>query len=128
MPRRVLVAGHPVTIRSIGKAESGNAFGWYHLSRREAQLYEGLSGSNLAVVALHELTHAIHHLYALKNRDRHHAFRRAQLKGWFGIMTQCPGAWRWLAWVMSYPAQAGIGVDGTAPTRLAAARQIRAAA
>jgi hypothetical protein len=57
-------------------------------------------------VALHELTHAIHHLYAVKNRDRHHIFRRAQVRGWFGIMTQSPGAWRWLAWVMSFPAKA----------------------
>jgi hypothetical protein len=128
MPRRVLVAGHPVTIRSISKAESGNAFGWYHLSKREAQLYEGLKGSNLAVVALHELTHAIHHLYALKNRDQHHMFRRAQLRGWFGIMTQCPGAWRWLAWVMSNPAEAGIVVDKPISSRFAAARLIRAAA
>lgn len=128
MPKRVLVAGHPVTIRSINKAESGNAFGWYHLSKQEAQLYEGLRGSNLAVVALHELTHAIHHVYALKNRDRHQAFRRAQLKGWFGIMTQCPGAWRWLAWVMSFPAQAGITTGAPLPARSVAARQIRAAA
>lgn len=113
MPKRILVAGQPVTIRSISKAESGNAFGWYHLSKQEAQLYSGLTGSNLAIVALHELTHAIHHLYAVKNRDRHQTFRRAQLRGWFGIMTQSPGAWRWLAWVMSFPAKARLA--GAAP-------------
>src|SRR5205814_8541297 len=62
MPKRILVAGQPVTIRSIGKSECGNAFGWYHWGKQEAQLYCGLTGSNLAVVALHELTHAIHHL------------------------------------------------------------------
>jgi hypothetical protein len=106
IPKRVLVAGYPVTIRVIGKAECGNAFGWYHFSRQEAQLYSGLTGSNLAVVALHELTHAIHHTYEVKNRDRHHAFKRAQLKGWLSIMTDNPSAWRWLAWVMSFPAKA----------------------
>ena len=110
MPRRIHVAGHPVTIRSISKTESGNAFGWYHMSRQEAQLYRGLTGSNLGIVALHELTHAIHHLHALKNRDRHQAFRRAQLRGWFEIMTRNPGAWRWLAWVMSFPAKAGLAM------------------
>jgi len=106
MPKRILVAGHPVTIRSIGKTECGNAFGWYHGSKQEAQLYCGLTGSNLAVVALHELTHAIHHMYDLKKRDRHQAFRHAQLKGWLGIMSHNPSAWRWLAWVISFPVKA----------------------
>jgi len=108
MPKRILVAGRPVTIRSIGKAECGNAFGWYHWSKREAQLFSGLTGSNLAVVALHELTHAVHHMYALKTRDRHLAYKRAQVKGWLGIMTHSPGAWRWLAWMMSFPAKASL--------------------
>ncbi len=106
MPKRILVAGHPVTLRSIGKAECGDAFGWYHWSKREAQLYSGLEGSNLAVVALHEITHAVHHMYDLKKRDRHQAYRRAQLEGWLGIMTHNPSAWRWLAWVMSFPSKA----------------------
>jgi hypothetical protein len=108
MPKRILVAGQPVTIRSIGKSECGNAFGWYHWSKREAQLYSGLTGSNLAVVALHELTHAVHHLYALKTRDRHVAYKRAQVEGWLGIMTHNPAAWRWLAWVMSFPSKASL--------------------
>ena len=108
MPKRILVAGHPVTIRSIGKTECGNAFGWYHGSKQEAQLYCGLTGSNLAVVALHEITHAIHHMYDLKKRDRHMAFRRAQVQGWLGIMKHNPGAWRWLAWVMSFPSKASL--------------------
>jgi hypothetical protein len=106
MPKRILVAGHPVTLRRIGKSESGNAFGWYHGSKQEAQLYCGLTGSNLAVVALHELTHAVHHMYDLKKRDTHRAFRQAQLKGWLGIMCHNPSAWRWLAWVISFPRKA----------------------
>ena len=114
MPKRILVAGVLVTIRSISKTETGRAFGWYHSAKQEAQLYRGLTGSNLAVVALHELTHAIHHRYDLKNGDRHQAFRRAQLKGWLGIMTQNPSAWRWLAWVMSFPAKARLAAVATA--------------
>lgn len=108
MPKRILVAGQPVSIRSISKAQSAGAFGWYYFANQEAQLYSGLTGSNLAIVALHEITHAVHHMYALKPRDRHQNFRRAQLKGWLGIIKHNPSAWRWLAWVMSFPAQACI--------------------
>jgi hypothetical protein len=105
---RLAVACHAeaVTLRRIGKSETGNAFGWYHWSKQEAQLYCGLTGSNLAVVALHELTHAVHHMYELKKRGTHRAVRQAQLKGWLGIMSHNPSAWRWLAWVISFPTKA----------------------
>jgi hypothetical protein len=103
MPKRILVAGEPVTLRSISKAQTGNAFGWYDFERREVQLYAGLTGANLPVVALHEITHAVHHAYQLKQRDKHRNFQRTQLKGWLGIMRENPSAWRWLAWVMSFP-------------------------
>ncbi len=116
MPRRILVGGEPVTIRRIAKSEAGNAFGWYHFSRQEAQLYHGLTGANLAIVALHEITHAVHHMYGIKQRDLHRNFRRAQVEGWLGIMKQSPGAWRWLVWVMTFPALATLGP----PTRRAA--------
>jgi hypothetical protein len=108
MPTHVHIAGRPVTLRSIPKARCYGAFGWYHFSRREAQPYDGLTGSNLAVVALHELTHAVHHTYDVKKRDLHRNFRRAQLKGWLGIMKRSPNVWRWLAWVMSFPAKASL--------------------
>ena len=114
MPKRILVAGRPVTIRRITKAQCGGAFGWYHFANQEAQLYSGLTGSNLAVVALHEITHAVHHMYKLKQRDRHRSFRRAQLKGWLGVIKNNPSTWRWLAWVMSFPEQASI--ESTLPS------------
>jgi hypothetical protein len=106
MPKRILVAGHPVTIRSIGKSECGNAFGWYDYASHEVQLYDALAGPNLAVVALHEITHAIHHLHDLQERDRHRAYWYAQVKGWMDIAACSPGAWRWLAWVISFPRRA----------------------
>jgi hypothetical protein len=106
MPRRVLIAGQAVSVRAIGKTECGNAFGWYDPQKCEAQLFDGLVGSNLAVVALHELTHAVHHRHALKQRDKHKAFREAQVKGWMSIITRSPAAWRWLAWVMTFPGRA----------------------
>ena len=100
---RILVAGHQVTIRRISKTETGNAFGWYDHGRREVQLYSGLHGHNLPVVAVHEITHAVHHLYGVKTRDAHRNFLRAQRHGWLGIMQHNPSAWRWLAWTMSTP-------------------------
>ena len=104
--RRLVVGGEPVALRSISKAQTGSAFGWYHFDLREAQLFHGLTGSNLAVVALHEITHAVHHRYGIGTGDSHRDFKEAQLKGWFGIMTGCPEAWRWLAWLMSFPQRA----------------------
>jgi hypothetical protein len=106
VPKRIVVTGRPVTIRSIGKSECGNAFGWYDRGLCEAQLYDGLKGYNLAIVALHELTHAVHHLYELRERSRHRAFRSAQLNGWLDIITHNPSAWRWLVWVMTFPTRA----------------------
>jgi hypothetical protein len=106
MPRRLHVAGHVVTLRCC--PNTGNAFGWYHYDEREARLYSGLTGANLAVVALHEITHAVHHAHALETGARHCEFRAAQLDGWLGIMTQSPAAWRWLAWVISFPEHASL--------------------
>jgi hypothetical protein len=107
MPRRILVGRHPVTLRSISKAETGNAFGWYDYDKREVQLYAGLSGANLPIVALHEITHAVHHAHGLETLDGHRRFQRAQLSGWLGIMRDNPSAWRWLLWLMRGPASAG---------------------
>ena len=112
MPRHVLVGRHEVRLRGISRTESGSAFGWYVFAKREAQLYRGLSGSNLAIVALHEITHAVHHVHGLDNGHSHRDFRRAQLQGWFGVMQRSPAAWRWLAWLMSFPEQANLDAPG----------------
>jgi hypothetical protein len=105
-PKRILVGGHPVTVRMISKSETGSAFGWYDPARREVQLYNGLHGRNLPVVAVHEITHAVHDVFGLKARDKHQNYLRAQRQGWLGIMQHNPSAWRWLAWTMSEPMQA----------------------
>jgi hypothetical protein len=98
MPRRLLVGGHPVTVRVLSRLQTGNAFGWYDPALREVQLYAGLSGSNLPIVALHEITHAVHHGHNIKVRDSHRNFLHSQLKGWLGIVRDNPAAWRWLLW------------------------------
>lgn len=100
MPKRILVAGRPVTLRRISRLETGSAFGWYDFGRREVQLYSGLTGANLPIVAMHEITHAVHHAHSIRQRDRHRNFQRSQLRGWLGIMRDNPSAWRWLVWAI----------------------------
>jgi hypothetical protein len=106
LPQSIDIAGRSVALRCITRGQTGNAFGWYDMQRREVQLYAGLAGTNLPVVALHEITHAVHHAYALKLRDSHGNFNRAQLEGWFDIMRSNPQAWFWLAWTMSFAQEA----------------------
>lgn len=115
MPRHLQIGRHRVRLRGISKSQSGSAFGWYVFAEREAQLYRGLTGPNLAIVALHEITHAVHHAHGLENGHSHRHFRRAQARGWFGVMQRSPAAWRWLAWLMSFPEQANLAT----PTALA---------
>jgi hypothetical protein len=107
MPRRMLVAGHVVALRRISKTETGNAFGWYDFERREVQLYSGLTGANLPVVALHEITHAVHHAYGLGALDKHRNFTHSQLRGWLGVMRDNPEVWHWLVWAISVTERAG---------------------
>lgn len=114
MPRFVRVGRHAVRLRSISKSQSGSAFGWYVYADREAQLYRGLAGANLAVVALHEITHAVHHAHGLDDSARQREFRRAQLAGWAGVMRRSPAVWRWLAWLMSHPEQATLAAPPAA--------------
>lgn len=112
LPESIVIAGRTVALRCISRHETGNAFGWYDRQRREVQLYSGLCGTNLPVVALHEITHAVHHAYALKRRDKHHNFNRAQVEGWLGIVRNNPDAWHWLARTISFPLGTKLGSGG----------------
>ena len=108
LPDCIDIAGRVVAVRCISRRETGSAFGWYDPQRREVQLYVGLSGTNLPVVALHEITHAVHHAYAVKMRDTHRNFNHAQLDGWLALVRCNPAMWLWLAWAMSYPEAASL--------------------
>jgi hypothetical protein len=108
MPASVRIAGRAVSMRTLSRAQTGNAFGWYDFERREVQLYDGLRGANVAIVALHEITHALHHAHGVRTRDRYHNYLRAQLRGWLEIMLRDPHTWRWLAWAMSFPHKASL--------------------
>jgi hypothetical protein len=109
LPRRVLVAGRPVRMRVISRAASGHAFGWYDGTRREVQLCTGLAGCHLPIVALHELTHALHHAHGVDDGASHRRFTQVQVAGWMRFARDNPSAWHWLAWSMSFPARARTG-------------------
>ncbi|MEN9420407.1 MAG: hypothetical protein RI988_4028 [Pseudomonadota bacterium] len=109
LPRRVLIAGEPVRVRVISRAACGAAFGWYDGARREVLLCAGLAGCHLPIVALHEFTHALHHAHGLDDGAPHRHFTQAQVSGWLRFVRDNPGAWRWLAWSMSFPARARTG-------------------
>jgi len=109
LPRRVLVAGRPVRMRVISRAASGHAFGWYDGTRREVQLCTGLAGCHLPIVALHELTHALHHAHGVDDGASHRRFTQVQVAGWLRFARDNPSAWHWLAWSMSFPARARTG-------------------
>jgi hypothetical protein len=108
LPARVDLDGRDVPVRILSRAQAGNALGWYDFERREVQLYEGLNGANVPIVALHEITHALHHAHGLRVRDRERNFVRAQHRGWLAIMLRDPHTWRWLAWAMSFPHKASV--------------------
>jgi hypothetical protein len=103
-PRRFMVAGEPVTLEAIGAREAGSAFGWYLYEQSEARLYAHLAGANLAVVAVHEVTHAVHWYGGVVDGSSHRDFVAAQARHWLDFMLRNPGAWRWLAYLLSHEA------------------------
>lgn len=107
-PRRLLVGGMPVKVRVLSRQQTGSAFGWYDLDQREVQLFDGLNGTNLPVVALHEITHAVHQAHGLDSRASHRQFQRAELRGWLGVIRHNPAAWRWLLWCIRGAGRAGM--------------------
>jgi hypothetical protein len=106
-PRRFVVAGQAITLSAIGEREAGSAFGWYLYEEHRAQLHARLSGANLAVVAVHELTHAVHWQAGVGDGSLHRAFITAQTRYWLDFMLENPGAWRWLAYLLSHEAKQG---------------------
>jgi hypothetical protein len=58
-------------------------------------------------VAVHELTHAVHWQAGLDDGSPHRAFITAQTRYWLDFMFENPGAWRWLAYLLSHEAKQG---------------------
>jgi len=70
--------------------------GYFGAAARLIEVYEGLQGPHRAIVVMHELTHAIHNIAGLKNRDTRARFVDAQVEGWMRFAEQNPSAWMWL--------------------------------
>jgi hypothetical protein len=96
----------PVTLEAISAREAGSAFGWYLYEERQARLYANLRGANLAVVAVHELTHAVHWQGGIGDGNSHREFVAVQTRLWLDFMIGNPEAWRWLAYLLSHEAHA----------------------
>ncbi len=120
-PRRMLIGDMPVTLEAISAREAGSAFGWYLYKEQEARLYANLRGANLAVVAVHELTHAVHWHGGVGDGHPHREFVAVQTKVWLDFMTGNPDAWRWLAYLLSHEAHAQHDARVAEPRRLLAA-------
>lgn len=103
-PRRFLVGNRTVTLHSIKAYQTRGAFGWYSYDDYKAELWDELHGANLAVVAIHEITHAIHQQFKLKDGSKHLAFRRGEADGWLEFMLKNPTAWQWLVYLMTHEA------------------------
>lgn len=108
-PRRFVVAGEPVTLEAIGAREAGSAFGWFFYEESTARLYARLAGANLAVVAMHEVTHAVHWHGGVSDGSSHREFIAAQTRHWLDFMLENAEAWRWLAYLLSHEALEGHG-------------------
>ncbi len=98
LPRRMQVGDEVLHITPLSTevANRRRVYGFYDPRTRTAELFEGLQGSNLAVVAIHEFTHCIHHRHALDSTAPRRRFVAVQSEGWMRFVRDNPSAWRWL--------------------------------
>lgn len=98
VPRRMQVGRWVLRTRPLSTevATRQRVFGYYDPETHTAELFEWLQGSNLAVVAIHEFTHCIHHEAGLVDFDSRRRFVTAQAEGWMRFIRANPSAWRWL--------------------------------
>ncbi len=98
VPTAVRIGRHDVRIVRLRHetAVRHSVDGYFAPATRLIEVYEGLQGPHRAVVVMHEITHAIHNLAGLKNRDTRARFVQAQVEGWLRFTEQNPAAWMWL--------------------------------
>ena len=97
-PKMLHLQGWTLRVQPLSEASSQRLGIWgdYDYATHVIRLYEGLQGPHAAVVAMHEMTHAIHHRAKLRNRDTKKRFIAAETDGWLRLIRDNPGAWRWL--------------------------------
>jgi len=97
-PQTVVVGRNVVNLASLAgeQGDREGVWGYYLIRRRGVRLHEELTGRHLAVIVLHELTHAFHHAARLKTRETRRRFIRVQAQAWLSFVRDNPDAWCWL--------------------------------
>ena len=97
MPKRLNFGRHVVTLHWWPKrlADRHQEWGYFDYANDRIHLSRELHGPHLAVIALHEIMHAIHHHGRCRTGDRNR-FIRQQAGALTIFIRRNPGAWRWL--------------------------------
>lgn len=96
-PQEVRVGPHMVNLASLAgeQGDREGVWGYYLIRRRGVRLHEELIGRHLAVIVLHELTHAFHHAARMRTRETRRRFTRVQAQAWQRFVQDNPDAWCW---------------------------------
>lgn len=97
MPKRLNFGRHVVTLHWWPKrlAVRYQEWGFFDYANNRIHLSRELHGPHLAVIALHEIMHAIHHHGSCKTGNRNR-FMQQQAVALTAFIRRNPGAWRWL--------------------------------
>jgi hypothetical protein len=97
MPKRLNFGRHVVTLHWWPKrlAVRYQEWGYFDYANNRIHLSRELHGPHLAVIALHEIIHAIHHHGGCRARERNR-FIRQQAAALTAFIRRNPNAWRWL--------------------------------
>jgi hypothetical protein len=106
MPKRLNFGRHVVTLHWWPKrlAVRHQEWGFFDYANNRIHLSRELHGPHLAVIALHEIMHAIHHHGSCKTGNRSR-FMRQQAGALTAFIRRNPGAWRWLLRLIRSTAQ-----------------------
>lgn len=96
-PLEVQIGQHTVNLAAIAgpDADREGVWGYYVYRKRGVRLHEELTGRHLAVIILHELTHAFHHAAGMRTREKRRRFTRVQATAWLRFICSNPEAWCW---------------------------------
>lgn len=97
MPKRLNFGRHVVTLHWWPKrlAVRYQEWGFFDYANNRIHLSRELHGPHLAVIALHEIMHAIHHHGSCKTGNRNR-FMRQQAGALTAFIRRNPNGWRWL--------------------------------
>jgi len=88
LPKQMYLFGRTILRGELSErlGKRMNAWAFYDCKTHEVRMDPLLQREHLAVVFVHELTHAVHHAYELDDGDKHTAFVRAQARGWLSFI------------------------------------------